>query len=64
MIVKAVTLFLAFILLVGMFGKLMGPRTPRKPGPAIEAARKCPECGAYVIGNDPAPCERGDCPQR
>lgn len=64
MMVKAVTLFLAFVLLIGMIGKLLGPRSPRKPGPVIEAASKCPLCGSYVIGSDPAPCERADCPRR
>jgi hypothetical protein len=64
MMFKAVTLFLAFILLIGMLGKLIGPRTPRKPGPAIEAARKCPECATYVVGREPLPCKRPDCPYR
>jgi len=64
MIFKVVTLFLAFILVVGMIGKLVSPRQPRKPGPAIEAARKCPECGTYVIGAAPAPCDRASCPHR
>jgi hypothetical protein len=64
MIFKTVTLFLAFILLVGMVGKLMAPRRKRGSEPAIEAARKCPECGSYVIGSAPAPCDRAGCPYR
>jgi hypothetical protein len=36
----------------------------RKPpgasgGNRIEAARKCPDCGAYLIGPDPCPCADG-----
>jgi hypothetical protein len=64
MIFKVVTLFLAFILLVGMIGKFIAPRRPRGSEPAIEAARKCPECGSYVIGAAPAPCDRDTCPHR
>jgi hypothetical protein len=33
------------------------PRDRRR----VESARKCPDCGAYVVGADPSPCARPDC---
>lgn len=63
MMVKAVVLFLLVMLVLGMIGKLRLPRlTRRKPGTAIEPARKCAVCGAFAIGG--TPCARSDCPTR
>lgn len=58
MMLKAVLVFLVAMALLGLVGK--GRRKVRRPGPApkIEAARKCPACGAYVIGDDPCICGR------
>jgi hypothetical protein len=62
--VKAVLLFLIVIAVLGMFGKWRLPKQlPRGPRrPAVEAARKCPVCGAYGVGEARAPCTRPDCP--
>lgn len=50
MIVKAVTLFLVFIAIVAMFGKMKWPGQKR-----LESA-KCPKCGRFRIGKGPCPC--------
>ncbi len=45
-----------------MIGKLRAPRVPPGPAkPAVQAARKCPLCDAYVLGTNPSPCARDDC---
>jgi hypothetical protein len=65
MMVKAALLFLVAMLVLGLFGRWKLPRGPRnKAGTAIEPARKCPDCGAYVVGSRPGPCARADCPMR
>jgi hypothetical protein len=50
MVFKIVTLFLVFIAVLGMFGKL-GLLVPRRLSSA-----KCPSCGRYRIGRGPCPC--------
>ncbi len=52
--VKVVTFFLIAILVLGMFGKLRMPKL-RKPR---AGAKKCPDCGAYLIGKAPCPCTK------
>jgi len=65
MMVKAALLFLVAMLVLGMFGRWSRGRTPRDtPKDRIEPARKCPDCGAYVLGARPEPCARADCPMR
>jgi hypothetical protein len=62
--IQAVLLFLVLIMLLGVGGKWLRRPPPRDRGPAIEAARRCPECRAYVVGATPRPCARDDCPYR
>lgn len=50
MLVKIVTLFLVFIAVLGMFGKL-GLLLPKRL-----SASKCPSCGRHRIGRGPCPC--------
>lgn len=54
MISKLVLLLTAAVIVAGAVGKW------RKPGAAggnaIEPARKCPDCGAYLIGSARCPC--------
>ncbi|MCR9156683.1 MAG: hypothetical protein NXH80_05520 [Rhodobacteraceae bacterium] len=50
MISKIVLLFLAFIAVLAMFGKL------RVPGAKRLASAKCRKCGRYRIGKSPCPC--------
>lgn len=62
MILKIVALFLAFIAVLGFFGKLRVPgakqldalRKRTKLG-----SRKCPHCGRYKIGKGPCDCRKG-----
>jgi len=49
-IAKIVLLFLAFIAVLAMFGKL------RIPGAKRLASAKCKKCGRYRIGKGPCPC--------
>lgn len=60
MIIKAVSLFLIGMLVLGMFGKLRLPKTPslkmRKSTKVAEAA-KCSACGSYIIGEGKCPCQ-------
>ncbi|MFW2543034.1 hypothetical protein ACN2XU_10355 [Primorskyibacter sp. 2E107] len=49
-LVKAVTLFLVFIAVLAMFGKL------RLPGRQRLADARCKKCGRFRIGKTPCPC--------
>ena len=53
MIIKAIFLFLAFMLVLAIFGKL------RFPGQKTLANAKCPKCLRYRIGKGPCQCEIG-----
>lgn len=53
MIVKIVFLFLIFMGVLAMFGRL------RFPGQKKLASRKCPNCGRYRIGKGPCSCGKG-----
>ena len=50
MIVKIVLLFLVFMGVMAMFGKL------RVPGAKQLSSRKCKGCGRFRIGKGPCPC--------
>ncbi len=54
--VKVVTFFLIFMLALAMFGKLRMPYVQKKKG--VKRAKKCPSCGAYIIGNGPCSCKK------
>ncbi len=49
MFLKIVVIFLLVMMLIGMVGKLLHPDAKAKP----KLARKCPECGSFVIGKGP-----------
>ncbi|MDX8352672.1 hypothetical protein [Cognatiyoonia sp. IB215182] len=53
MILKAIFFFLAFMMVLGIFGKL------RFPGQDRLASAKCPKCNRYRIGKGPCNCEKG-----
>ena len=50
--VKIVTLFLIFILVLGMFGRLQ-LLLPKK---VRDKAQRCPGCNRYRIGKGPCKC--------
>jgi len=52
-IAKIVTLFLVFMAVLAMFGKL------RVPGQKRLASAKCPKCGRFKIGKGPCDCKKG-----
>ena len=59
MLIKAVSLFLIAMLVLGMFGKLRMPKMPKlRKRDHIATAAKCPQCGAYNPGKGPCPCGR------
>jgi hypothetical protein len=51
-IVKAVTLFLIFMAVLAMFGRL------RLPGGKRLGSLRCPQCGRPKIGRGPCSCGR------
>lgn len=59
---KIVTLFLLFMAVLAMFGRLRWPRIgrkdPRKGG--LPKPRLCPECGRYNLRGGPCSKCRGD----
>jgi hypothetical protein len=60
MIGRVVLLLVAVALLMAMLGKLRLPKRPERP--AVQSARKCPDCGAYVVAGQP--CTSPECPSR
>jgi hypothetical protein len=52
MLIKAVTIFLVFIAVLAMFGRL------RLPGAKRLSAMRCPKCGRLRIGKGPCSCGR------
>jgi hypothetical protein len=52
-ILKIVSLFLVFMAVLAMFGKL---RMPRIPGAKRLASARCNGCGRYRIGKGPCSC--------
>ncbi len=55
--IRIALLFLIVMALIGLLGKLRMPKIGRrKPGNAIEPARKCPKCGTYLIGDAECDC--------
>ena len=62
MIGRVVLILIAVALLMAMIGKLRLPKRPERP--AVQSARKCPDCSAYVVGSHPEPCGRADCRYR
>ncbi|MDH3262998.1 MAG: hypothetical protein OEM24_03255 [Paracoccaceae bacterium] len=58
MLVKIITFFLIGMAVLAMFGRLRFPR--RRPKADLPPKpRKCPDCGAYVIGKGPCRCKDG-----
>jgi hypothetical protein len=51
-ILKAISLFLAFMLVLAIFGKW------RFPGQQRLADAKCPKCLRYRIGKGPCQCQK------
>ena len=60
MIGRVVLLLLAVVLLLAILGKLRLPKRTERP--AVQAARKCPDCGAYVVAGQP--CTTPGCRSR
>jgi hypothetical protein len=52
-IVKIVILFLVFMVVMAMFGKL------RFPGQQKLASARCSNCGRFRLGKDPCDCRKG-----
>lgn len=52
MIVKAIFIFLAFMLVLAIFGRF------RFPGQAKLGTAKCPKCHRFKFGKGPCVCEK------
>ena len=52
-ILKIVILFLVFMAVLAMFGRL------RFPGQKRLASARCPKCGRFRIGKGPCACGKG-----
>ncbi|WP_238363877.1 hypothetical protein [Mesobacterium pallidum] len=53
MLFKIITLFLVFMAVLAIFGKL------RFPGQKMIAQKRCPNCGRFRIGRGPCACGKG-----
>jgi hypothetical protein len=51
MLVKIISLFLVFIAVLALFGRL-------RFGKRRQLAARCPSCGRHRIGSGPCPCGR------
>ncbi len=51
MIFKIISLFLVFMAVLAMFGRLRFPKLPGKTG-----MKRCPDCGKPLIGKGPCSC--------
>ncbi len=63
MILKIVSLFLIFMVILGIFGKWRFPGRGRLSGRLgqgrLSRPRKCPDCGRFQIGAGPCDCRGG-----
>ena len=53
MLIKGISLFLVFMVVLAIFGKL------RYPGETYIKSKKCPKCGRFLIGKGPCACSKG-----
>ncbi len=53
MLIKGITLFLVFMAILAMFGKI------KYPGKKLVDARKCQRCGRFKIGKGTCECSKG-----
>lgn len=56
MILKIISLFLVFMAVLAMFGRLRAPKIVEKM--KLKKPGKCKNCGNFKIGKGPCACER------
>lgn len=56
MLVKAITFFLIGMAVLAMFGRLRLPGRGSGRTKTLNP-KKCPDCGAYVVGKGPCACK-------
>ncbi len=61
MIARLLLLLIVTYLALRLVGRWRPLKSPPPAGPAVQASRKCPQCGTYVVGASPEPCDRADC---
>ncbi|PLS21655.1 hypothetical protein [Neptunicoccus cionae] len=55
--IKVVTLFLVFILVLAMFGRLRMPKLPKSlKRKGVQTGVKCKSCGRYSLAGEKCPC--------
>ncbi len=57
---KVVSLFLVVMAVLALFGRLRVPKVGARKKPKAIDTRKCPECGAFIVGKGPCPCTSRD----
>lgn len=58
---KAVLIFLIFIILLGIFGKLRLPSLPKlKRKSSLDKPTKCKSCGSYIFKDIECSCKSKD----
>ncbi|MCC6002669.1 MAG: hypothetical protein JJU19_17695 [Pararhodobacter sp.] len=62
MLLKVVSIFLIFMLVMASVQKLFGLGRP--PGRTALDRLRCPNCKRVNMGGKPAPCDRPDCTYR
>jgi hypothetical protein len=58
MLVKIATIFLAFMAVLAMFGRLKLPKLPDNKITRRLGGAKCPDCGRHRMGKGPCDCGR------
>lgn len=60
MLVKIVTLFLVFMIVMGAIQRALNPnrKIGRRDQTRLGRPRKCPDCGRFLIGSGTCSCKR------
>ncbi len=60
MLVKIVTLFLVFMIVMGAIQRALNPnrKIGKRDQTRLKRPRKCPECGRFLIGRSTCSCGR------
>ncbi|QDL92295.1 hypothetical protein FDP22_11215 [Paroceanicella profunda] len=56
MMAKIALLLLVVLAVIALAGKWAEKILPRRKGPEVRAARKCPQCGAWQVEGVPCIC--------
>ncbi|WP_118135195.1 hypothetical protein [Oceanicella sp. SM1341] len=57
MLAKIALILLVVLAVIAFAGKWAEKLLPRRKGPEVRAAHKCPRCGAWQVEGQPCICE-------